>query len=178
MSQFLTCSNLLSLSRIAIAPFAVTLILHGQANALLALCLFTIAGITDFLDGYVARRCNTVTSIGAFIDPLADKILILSLLGAFYWIGTIKLWMVLLIALRDVIVMLLRIIAINQNRIFVTSKLAKGKTTIQFLGIYVLFLSLHTNLAPSTDLFIPIIMYAIVGFTIWTGVSYSKNFLS
>ena len=169
--QIATLSNLLTLSRIIAAPITVALILQGSHYIMIALLLFTLAGCTDFFDGYFARKYNTATTIGAFFDPLADKILILSLLFSFYWIGAVQLWIVLLIALRDIVVTGIRVISINEGTTFVTSNAAKWKTTIQFVVIYVLFLASSMKNA-STFAAVTLMMYGIAGFTVWTGITY------
>lgn len=164
-------ANILSFCRIILAPITVVLILWGELYIPLAFCLFFIGSITDFLDGYFARKYNCVTKTGAFIDPLADKVLVVSLLFSFYWIGTIKLWMLLLIALRDIVVTSMRIITLNSGSTMETSGLAKFKTTIQFGGIYALFI-FNSHKINSTYNLISIMMFCIVAFTVWTGVSY------
>jgi len=100
-----------------------------------ALVIFVIASITDAYDGYFARKYDLVTPEGKFLDPLADKILVLSAFISFAYIGIIDYWMVALIIFRDAIVTGLRI-ALEKNGLeMVTSVLAKVKTTVQIIVI-------------------------------------------
>ena len=180
-----TVSNLLSLSRILIAPLTAAAILAGGSYIPLALFLFTIASATDFFDGYCARKFNTKTKLGAFLDPLADKVLVLSTFFAFYLVGIVQLWMILIIATRDILITLLRFFTVSGTAPLVTSWGAKWKTASQFFAIYFIFLFLLAiSLADKSELaflvakfcmeyyILSIVMYGVVGFTVWTGVEY------
>ena len=179
-----TVSNLLSLSRILISPLTAAAILAGGNYIPLALFLFTIASATDFFDGYFARKFNTKTKLGAFLDPFADKVLVLSTFFAFYLVGVVQLWMILIIAARDILITLLRFFTVGTAPL-VTSWSAKWKTTTQFIAIYFIFLFLLSiSLADKSELaflvakfcmeyyILSIVMYGVVGFTVWTGVEY------
>ena len=191
--HFFTLSNFLSIFRIISAPLIAFLIIFDQSNLYLAIVLFTVASLTDFFDGYFARKYNNATTLGAFLDPFADKALILITLFSFYLIGTIKLWVILLIFLRDFIVTILRTIAIQQGTPLKTTKIAKSKTTLQFIFIYFLFsvvwhklegrwfFTTHTCRIDACGSMQAItqrhhlsrlMMYGIVGFTLLTGVIY------
>lgn len=91
--------NLLCLLRLVLTPFCVAAIVEGRAAP--ALILFTIAGFTDFLDGYLARRMNWQSPIGAYLDPAADKFLMAGVYLALGWTGAVPLWLVALIFGRD-----------------------------------------------------------------------------
>ena len=94
-----------------------------------------VASITDTFDGYYARKYNEITKEGKFLDPLADKILVLSAFLSFAFLDLIAFWMVVLIILRDFFVTLLRIILERRGQSMVTSIIAKTKTTFQFVLI-------------------------------------------
>lgn len=176
--------NLLSISRILLTPIIVTLIFLGGHYTTTALIIFTIAAITDYLDGYLARKYNMQTRLGAFLDPFADKILVPTTLLAFYLIGTIPLWMLLVIVLRDILITGMRMAAEYKGHHFKTSRTAKWKTTMQFIAIYALFfyvmlVSMQPWLPAAATInfcdnhyILPIIMYTIVIATVWTGVEY------
>jgi len=179
-----TVSNLLSLSRVFIAPLTAAAILAGGSYIPLALFLFTIASATDFFDGYFARKFNTKTKLGAFLDPFADKVLVLTTFFAFYLVGVVQLWMLLTITTRDIVITLLRFLTAGTAPL-VTSWSAKWKTTTQFFAIYFIFLFLLAiSLADKSELaflvakfcieyyLLSIVMYGVVGFTVWTGVGY------
>lgn len=144
----------------------------NRGSLMIATILFTIASVTDFLDGYLARRYNTITTLGAFIDPFADKILVLCLLFSFYTLGAIKLWVLLVIALRDIAITLLRILSLIKGYELTTTRSAKLKTAFQFAIIYLLFLLASNKLDSMWYSVIENMMYGIVAFTVWTGISY------
>ena len=132
--------NILSLSRLIIAPFFVILFLSGDiALQQFAIVLYIIGAITDYYDGYFARKFNWGSSFGKFLDPLADKLLTSAAFLTFYYLDIIPLWMVIIILIRDFGTTFLRLF---QKNTFTTSFFAKMKTTIQmvFIGaILVLF---------------------------------------
>ena len=128
--------NLLTSSRILLVPvFLYFLFSDFIHSKLLALIFFVIAAITDAYDGKIARKHNIVTKFGIFFDPLADKFLVLSAFYAFMFIPilstTVKLWMIILISFRDILVTLLRTIMQYKGITMMTSKFGKLKTTLQ-----------------------------------------------
>ena len=94
--------NLLSLLRIILTPlFIILLFSESSSNRIFALIVFAVAAITDAYDGHLARKYNLITPEGKFLDPLADKILVLSAFFSFAFIGIIDFWMVWIISFRD-----------------------------------------------------------------------------
>ena len=139
----MTFPNQLTLLRILMTPVIVYCLMHDTLSSRsTAFILFILASITDWYDGYIARKFGSVSSWGKFLDPLADKILVLSIFIAFFVIGEVRLWMVLVIALRDIVITLLRIYAVQHNKPIVTSTFAKWKTASQMLAIYLIFIYL------------------------------------
>ena len=104
---------------------------------LFALLVFVIAAITDAYDGHLARKYNQITPEGKFLDPLADKILVVSAFSSFAFIGIIDYWIVGIIIFRDLFVTGLRLIISSSGFEFVTSKLSKYKTAFQLTLIIV-----------------------------------------
>src|SRR3990172_5358678 len=97
--------TLISLLRIVLTPVFMVLFMRGDGWALLAAALvFTLAALTGTCDGYLGRRLGAVTTWGAFLDPLADKVLIGGTLGCFWWQGIVAGWVIAVILLRDVVV--------------------------------------------------------------------------
>jgi len=135
--MFHSLANKLTVSRIIVIPVILLLLAvpHGWA-AWLALVLFTAAGVTDWLDGYLARRDNEVTLIGQFLDPIADKLLVASVILMLVYNGQISGLTVL-----PAIIILMREVAVSGLREFLAglrvsvpvSSLAKWKTTLQML---------------------------------------------
>ena len=118
--------NLLSLIRIILTPLFIILLFSDVPNAkFFALLVFAIAAITDAYDGYLARKYNQITPEGKFLDPLADKILVLSAFISFAFIGIIDFWMVGVIIFRDSFMTGLRWIISNRGFEFVTTNISK-----------------------------------------------------
>ncbi|MFC1557755.1 CDP-diacylglycerol--glycerol-3-phosphate 3-phosphatidyltransferase [candidate division KSB1 bacterium] len=128
--------NQLSLLRIVLTPFFAYYLLSDDPNAIyVATAIFIVASITDWYDGYFARRFKRVTKWGKFLDPLADKILIATAFFVFWSLGYIALWVAIVILARDIIITLLRLYAIETRKPVVTSNLAKWKTFSQIFYI-------------------------------------------
>ena len=176
--------NLLTSSRILLVPvFLYFLFSDFSHGKLLALICFVIAAITDAYDGKIARKHNIVTKFGIFFDPLADKFLVLSAFYAFMFISdldtTIKLWMIILISFRDILVTLLRTIMQYKGITMITSKLGKIKTALQLITIHLILIFLifkSYSIAIPSDLFYNESLYFLMVITtiitFYTGVHY------
>ncbi|HDQ45083.1 MAG TPA: CDP-diacylglycerol--glycerol-3-phosphate 3-phosphatidyltransferase [bacterium] len=133
--------NQLSLLRIFLTPvFVFLFFLDHRGYQIAAFAVFTIASITDWYDGYVARKLGEESLVGQFLDPLADKILVSSGLICFSVTGLVPAWMVLVIVVRDLLLTALRSYAILKGIPFKTNFFAKAKTTGQVIVIYFIFL--------------------------------------
>ena len=166
---------------------------------LLPATIFSVAVFSDFLDGYVARSRGEETVLGALLDPVADKILVLLTLLSFCVIGTISFWMVVPIVIRDLFVTTKRFFCVNGGQIIQPTKTAKFKTVVQFVAIYFLFVcqAVRDNLGRIADwlnfenvpkrmsflvlsdkilsLTIFFVMVIVLFFTLLTGMSYLKK---
>jgi len=176
--------NILSLIRIILTPlFIILLFADFKMAKVFALLVFAIAAITDAYDGHLARKYNQITPEGKFLDPLADKILVLSAFISFAFINIIDFWMVGIIIFRDLFVTGLRFIMSSRGFEFVTSKLSKYKTAFQ-LTIIILTLIFISIEGLDINIFIPTIViikeYKIIYmltaftaiFTAYTGILY------
>ncbi|MEP1152319.1 MAG: CDP-diacylglycerol--glycerol-3-phosphate 3-phosphatidyltransferase [Balneola sp.] len=135
--------NILSSLRIVLAPVFLYLYLQGGLVwGLLSILVFTIAAITDYFDGHYARKYQIETSLGVFLDPLADKVLTFSAFIVLPFIDESQFpwWAVALIIVRDVFMTSLRVYANKKNMQMKTRNLAKTKTTIQLTFLYVALL--------------------------------------
>lgn len=133
--------NKLTISRIALAfIFILFLFLHGLAAKVLALFTFLLASATDVLDGYVAKKNNQVTDFGRLMDPVADKILILSAFLAFVQMQLVPAWMVVIIIFREVAVTGLRVLALTKGKVIAADHGGKHKTACQAFAISVILL--------------------------------------
>jgi len=139
----LNLPNLLSLSRIVMAPILYFLLLSEVPLLIKLGCfVFLIGALTDYFDGWTARRFRLVSDWGRFVDPLADKVLTLFALLAFVQLGIIPFWMFAIIAFRDISTTLLRVYSSSIHFEMKTSSSAKLKTFLQMLFITFILLLL------------------------------------
>ena len=133
--------NCLTVLRIGLPPlFLLLLFADTWYWRSLAFVVFSLASLTDFYDGKLAREGNQVTSLGRFLDPLADKILVSSALIALAVDKMVKFWWVLPIIGRDIVITGMRLYGVSRGRQMVTSRLAKWKTAVQLITVlFVLF---------------------------------------
>ena len=164
--------NKLTLLRICLIPVFVILMLSQVSNFFLISCIiFIIASITDFLDGKIARKYNLVTDFGKFMDPLADKLLVLSALICMIEYDLVAGWMVIIIVARELTVSILRAIAADNGKVIAESGGGKIKTTSQMIAIILLLIG--ANYSNSQIVFVgTIAMYIATIFTLYSGIDY------
>lgn len=134
--------NKLTVLRIILVPFLLVMIYNiGNSflMSLLSAILFLIISLTDMLDGQIARKHNLITDFGKFLDPLADKILVISTMIAFIDMEYLSSVAVIIIIIREFLVTSLRLVAASDNLVIAASKLGKLKTVIQMIALTVLF---------------------------------------
>ncbi|NLO84462.1 MAG: CDP-diacylglycerol--glycerol-3-phosphate 3-phosphatidyltransferase [Clostridiales bacterium] len=163
--------NKLSILRIALIPFILlTLYVDTAASNTMALLLFVAASFTDWLDGYLARKNDIVTNFGKFLDPIADKLLVLSTMIGLCGMGYIPAWACVVVLFRELSVDGLRLVAVEQRRVIAASKLGKLKTVTQ---MFMLIAFLLQNIGLMNQPIIPqILMWAAVFMTLLSGVDY------
>lgn len=143
--MLLTLPNLLTLLRLLLAPFVGVFLGMEQAWAVwVGSALFAVAALTDGVDGWVARRYRQSTPEGAFLDPLADKVLVLAVLLPLSWLEIAPVWMVIILVVRDIATTLLRWYSLQQGEPVRTLPAARVKTFVQMssLAFIVVLLSL------------------------------------
>ena len=129
-------ANKLTLLRVVMIPlFLLVLYLDVPGANYWALAIFVIASLTDTLDGYIARHYNQTTDFGKFMDPLADKILVISALICFVSLDLINPWWVLVIVAREFLVTSLRLVAADEGVVIAANKWGKAKTVSQIVAI-------------------------------------------
>ncbi|MFH1643805.1 MAG: CDP-diacylglycerol--glycerol-3-phosphate 3-phosphatidyltransferase [bacterium] len=138
MSKIITLPNLITTLRIILSPIFVITMLLGGFYTIGALIIITIAAMTDFYDGKLARKYKSVSMLGTFLDPLADKILLSSVFLTFYVLKLIPLFPVLIIIFREFLITGLRVHSILTGKQIDTLHIGKIKTTIQFISIYLI----------------------------------------
>lgn len=136
----MTTANKITMVRILIIPFFIYFALQADKTSLIiALVLFCLASVTDFLDGYIARKYNQVTDFGKFVDPLADKLLVTAALLIFIEKGIFPAWMVFIVLAREFIITSLRNVAAAKGKVLAASWTGKVKTCVQIAGIIIDF---------------------------------------
>ncbi len=162
--------NRLTLIRMILAiPFIFFLdasIDYGVTYRFIALAIFAIASITDFLDGYLARKHNLITDFGKLMDPLADKILVISALVIFVDIDYIPSWMSIVVIAREFLISGIRTLAAAKGEVIPAGNLGKYKTTSQMIVI-ILMMLLGDNPYNFYMMLIPVIL------TLWSGWEYT-----
>jgi len=179
--------NILTLLRILLIPPMVVILLSPSKSAgFLAALLFAVASSTDWLDGYLARRMQIVTTLGKFLDPIADKLMVMAALIMILPFGRVPAWMVLVILGREIIITGLRSIASTEGVVIAASRLGKYKTIFQIVAILGLLLHydyhwffgiqnpyLYANMHNVGIFF----LWIATIITIWSGIDYLVRFL-
>jgi CDP-diacylglycerol--glycerol-3-phosphate 3-phosphatidyltransferase len=172
----LNLPNTITLLRIGIVPFLFVLLSSpGEFWSLILAILFVIASITDFFDGYIARKYNLITTMGKFLDPIADKLTVNTAMILMIPIGRIPAWIVAITIIRDLIVDVIRSIASSEGNYIQASPIGKQKTLAQ--NIAVTALMIHYSILGLDAHFVGmIILYIALLLTIYSGVDYFIKF--
>ena len=178
--------NMITIFRIMLIPVLFLLLIFspGKLQSFFAGLVFSVASISDCIDGYLARRMNLVTDFGKFLDPLADKLLVGVALIMMIPLGRVPLWIVAIILGREVIVTLFRVISLRKgNKVIEASMTGKYKTGFQIAAIIPLLFHYEYNLGLkffdfSVNFHVVgmTFLYAALILTIWTGVDYLYKF--
>ncbi len=180
-SSVWTLPNLLSLFRIAIIPALVYLLTFSDArSALLAALVFLVASVTDYFDGYLARRHQTVSNVGKILDPLADKLIIVAaliMLAGMSRAGqaSVPAWLVVVVVARETAVTILRGFALTEGIVIEAEELGKYKFTLQSFAVFALLIH-YPYLGID---FYTVGIYFLVAATataLWSGVNYYLKF--
>ena len=154
--------NKLTLMRIALVPVCLILLFAGLD--ILAALVFAVASITDFVDGYLARRDHLVTNFGKFADPIADKILTMTMMILMAAKGYLPVWLPIIVAVRELAVDGLRLIAVEQGKVVAAGKSGKVKTALQMTAI--IYCCVFHNVLGL------LLSVAVAAVTIYSGVEY------
>ena len=185
-NQILNLPNILTMMRIAAIPLLAALLMSPSRPAgFWAAALFSVASITDWLDGYLARRMGIVTIFGKFLDPIADKLIVMAALIMILPFDRVPAWMVLVILGREIIITGLRGIASNEGIVIQASDLGKYKTIFQIVAIIGLILHYNYNwFFGISHVLLTVNMHNVGMFflwiatvlTVWSGVDYLLRF--
>ena len=142
--ELLNAPNLLTVGRIALIPLFLYLLYHeNRRNSFIAAAVYAFCALTDWIDGWLARISDKVTTLGKFLDPLADKVIVLSALVMLVRLGRVPVWVVVIILAREFLISGLRTIAVSEGLVISASQGGKWKTSLQLTGIICLMLHYH-----------------------------------
>ena len=181
--------NRLTVLRILLSfVFMFLLFCPGLLCKILALLVFLLASVTDFYDGYIARKYNLITDLGKILDPIADKILVLAAFLAFVEMGIVPGWMVVIIIFRELLITGIRFSAVNKGKILAAGKAGKHKTVSQMvaIGIILAYLILKEGSRTITgqwpavaecyaQTIINVFMVITIFLTVWSGLTYVQQ---
>jgi CDP-diacylglycerol---glycerol-3-phosphate 3-phosphatidyltransferase len=183
--------NILSFIRILISPIILILLIsENMLYVKIGCILFVVGSITDYIDGWIARKYKSESNSGKFLDPLADKFLTASAFIAFFILKIVAFWMIFIILLRDITNTLLKFYANQIKHPIITMYSAKVKTTIEMIVItYILVLLFikdwHFSILPNGFIFsliyspiTYILMLILTLLTVWTFIQYIINNLT
>ena len=183
----MTTANKLTILRILLIPVMIIILyidalkidtpfLNMNVQQIIFATMFVVASLTDFLDGYIARKYNQITTFGKFLDPIANKVLVFAAL--LYLMvqmpERVAIWGVMVIIVREFLVTGVRLIAVEHNHVIAASNLGKYKTSTTMIAIIMFLFNdfgltmIHSNLEWITN----IIYYLAIFFTIWSGFDY------
>lgn len=166
--------NALTLLRIFLVPVLVVVLLtRTEGHVLMGTAIFGLAVLTDYLDGYFARRRNQVTRLGILLDPIADKLLTAAAFISLVEMGSVRAWMVMIILGREFAVTGLRNIAAGRGVLIPASNLGKGKMVSQVVAIFLLLLGRSYPVLRTPGL---VALWLVVVLALVSGVDYFQRF--
>jgi CDP-diacylglycerol--glycerol-3-phosphate 3-phosphatidyltransferase len=169
-------ANIITITRVIEIPIvAVLLINGGKWCSIAAAFLFIIATFSDFLDGYIARRYHMESNLGKFLDPLADKLIVITILILLIPLERVPAWIVALIVAREIAVTGLRSIASEQNIVIAANWLGKYKTSFQCAALIPLLMHYEIfgiQFQKGGEYFLWIALF----FTVWSGIDYIYDY--
>ena len=186
LQEFWNLPNMLTLGRILLIPIFVWFTYDADPlYSFFAAALFTLAAVTDVIDGYLARRWNLVTVVGKFMDPLADKLIVMAAMVMMVRLGRLAAWVVIVLLARELVVSGLRTIAAGEGMVIAAGQEGKWKTSLQLCGI----ISLCVHYTHPLNLFWAtypvnynsvgqVLMYLSTVLSLWSAGLYFKGFLS
>ena len=166
----MTLASKITLIRVAFIPaYMVLMYLSGGETGLfmwIALAVFMIASLTDYIDGHIARKYNQVSDFGKFLDPLADKLLVIAAMTMFCEWGVFPAWALMIVLTREFAVTGLRLVAVGKGTVIAAGKSGKFKTASTMIGLCVMMAF------PQIEISNWIIIGVIVVTTLYSGVEY------
>jgi CDP-diacylglycerol--glycerol-3-phosphate 3-phosphatidyltransferase len=183
--EFLNTPNAITLVRIAMIPvFLYFTYAESRVNSFVAGLVYAVTGTTDFLDGWIARKKGLVTVIGKFLDPLADKLIVMAALVMLVHLGRVAAWVVIVVMAREFMVTGLRTIAMSEGLVIAAGQEGKHKTAFQVAAIT--FLIIHYTYPMDMVFFAfdldanrvgTLLLYISLVFSVWSAWSYFRSFV-
>lgn len=167
----MTWPNAITIGRVLLVPVFLVLAYGSEAQAVAALIVFGVASLSDFIDGYLARRWQMTSAFGEWADPLADKLLVGAALVVLVDIRAFPLWAALVIATREVIVQILRAVIVKRGGALPASPAAKLKTVLQ-IGMVGWWLVPWERMTTMHWVWIGAVLVA----TLWSGADYAAGY--
>ena len=162
----LTTASKITVARILLIPVVLALMYWDfPGHMYCALAVFILASLSDFVDGYIARHCNQVSNFGKFMDPLADKLLVISVMLVYLDWGYIPAWAAIIVVARELAVTGLRLIAVEGGKVIAAAWSGKIKTASTMVGFCLMML-------PVPELVVTICWIVVVLTTVYSGVEY------
>lgn len=170
----MTTANKLTLLRMALIPVFLGVLYAGfEGSRYVALGVFIAASLTDFLDGYIARHYNQITNFGKFMDPLADKVLVMAAICWFVEIGRMPGWALAIVLLREFAVSGMRLVAVEQGRVIAAGWSGKVKTAATMVCLILMLATRAPGIGDSApDVVAQFSTIVIVVTTLYSGVEY------
>ena len=166
----MTTASKITLARVALIPaYLVAMYLSGGGAGLwmwIGLGIFVFASVTDFVDGYIARKYNQVSDFGKFLDPLADKLLTIAAMAMFCQWGIFPAWALMIVLTREFAVSGLRMVAGPKGKVIAAGKSGKFKTASTMVGLCAMMA------LPGIDILNTVVIACIVITTVYSGVEY------
>ncbi len=172
----LNLATKITLFRILMTPLIIILLyFEGPILCFLAALAFILASLSDWADGYIARRENMVTSLGKFLDPLADKVLICSVLIMLSGLGWIPTWVSIVIVCRELVITGLRAIAMDEGIVLAADNYGKAKTMLQTLALVPLLIH-YPVWGMDVQLLGMVLLYIATALAVFSGYNYVHSF--
>lgn len=166
----MTTASKITLIRVLLIPaYLVTMYLSGGQAGLwmyVSLAIFIVASLTDFVDGYIARHYNQVTDFGKFLDPLADKLLVIAAMSIYCEWGVFPAWALMIVLTREFAVTGLRLIAVQKGTVIAAGWSGKVKTASTMVGLCVMMA------LPGIPVLNWVVIFVIVATTLYSGIEY------
>ena len=171
--------NFLTMGRLVLVPpIVVLLFFPGRLPSAIAGAVFLLASLTDYFDGFIARRFKLESSFGRFLDPIADKVLVTAALIMLISLDRVSAWIVMLIITREIAVSALRAISKTWDTSLAPSRVGKLKTVFQFSAIVPLIVHYEYKFLIPIDFHIigTVLLYVALVLTWWSGIDYFLKF--